>query len=426
MSNKHAALSPSSALKWFNCPGSARMEQLAGKESGVNFKYADEGTAAHFLASEALEDGLYKIPQAWQKRSISVSEDGAKWYVEPDDPRSHLYVTPEMVENVNTYLTELNYYKGEEGLLRTEFQLSIEFITGETEAVGTADAVIIRGDQLQIHDLKYGRTEVEAEENLQLLLYAIAAYDEFRVFENIQSVVMVIHQPRLESVSEWTVEVTTLMEWLGRLQEAASYATEALKKETVSEVTGYLTIGPHCNKGYCKAAAVCPVLNGLVESTVGEVLVTDGKICGIDDVFNLADLGKKAERIPLLLYWTQAVTERLNTEVLNGSEVPGFKVVMGRKGNRKWDDETIVEQELKSMKIGVDTIYAKKLNSPTILEKAAQAGDIGPRQWTKIKEHVYQEPAQLTVVPESDKRQAIKVSKGSDALEGFDNLDLFN
>ena len=50
---KHAILSPSGAEKWVNCAGSARMEQIFKKEETPS-RYAAEGTAAHFLASEIL------------------------------------------------------------------------------------------------------------------------------------------------------------------------------------------------------------------------------------------------------------------------------------------------------------------------------------------------------------------------------------
>ena len=50
----HAKLSPSSADRWMVCPGSTVLE--AGKPDSSS-DFADEGTAAHFLAATCLEKG---------------------------------------------------------------------------------------------------------------------------------------------------------------------------------------------------------------------------------------------------------------------------------------------------------------------------------------------------------------------------------
>lgn len=50
----HAELSPSSAVRWMQCPGSvAACRDLPDTSS----KYADEGTDAHELAAKCLESG---------------------------------------------------------------------------------------------------------------------------------------------------------------------------------------------------------------------------------------------------------------------------------------------------------------------------------------------------------------------------------
>lgn len=48
MPEVHAILSASSSKRWLNCTPSARLEQNFPNESSV---YAEEGTAAHALAS---------------------------------------------------------------------------------------------------------------------------------------------------------------------------------------------------------------------------------------------------------------------------------------------------------------------------------------------------------------------------------------
>jgi RecB family exonuclease len=48
-------------------------------------------------------------------------------------------------------------------------------MTGEKDAIGTADAIVVRGDELIVIDLKTGRNKVEAFCNKQLTIYALAA-----------------------------------------------------------------------------------------------------------------------------------------------------------------------------------------------------------------------------------------------------------
>ena len=50
--SEHAKLSPSSAHRWLQCPGSVALEATCPDDSS---DFADEGTAAHELA-EPLDD----------------------------------------------------------------------------------------------------------------------------------------------------------------------------------------------------------------------------------------------------------------------------------------------------------------------------------------------------------------------------------
>ena len=81
-----------------------------------------------------------------------------------------------MVEAVGHYV-ETVWTLAEGNELMVEQRVDFSHIVGVENSFGTADAVVIVGNELQIHDLKYGRgVQVDAEQNEQLQLYASARW----------------------------------------------------------------------------------------------------------------------------------------------------------------------------------------------------------------------------------------------------------
>ena len=417
---KHAILSPSGSVKWTNCHGAPRMEQLAGKEA--TSPYASEGTAAHFLASEVLsEPGRFNIPDEWRlTRTISVVDGVAYWSKEAPIGNLDGYyfldsgTDEDMCDLVQQYLDSLREYCGDDGMLFAEQALSIECVTGEEGAEGTSDAIIVLPGELQVHDYKHGRKAVSAEYNTQMLVYAAGAVDFYEGMFEFDVATMVIHQPRLGPPSYWTITLEEFKEWVAKIKDSAVRATRALELATDEYETlkTFLYPGDHCRKGFCKARATCPALGKEVADITTEPII---------DCLDLATLAEKAKAVPMIEDWCKAVSVRLHLEAaVEGNQVPGFKVVKGRDGNRKFDNDTEVEALLKSMKVKHDVIYDYKLASPTKLEEAFKAGAIGPRQWPKVVEHIVREPGGLKVVPEYAKGAPIVVDK---ALDDFDIVE---
>lgn len=296
--SSHAKLSPSGAKRWLACAGSLAME--AGVEDKGS-EFADEGTAAHFLASECLEgehDAKFFLSQV-----IEVSDAGVNWWKgEPAGTDGSCFkVDADMCREVQKYIDYV-WAEAGDGEMHIEQRLPI-FGGAIPDQFGTSDAVIVRGTQMHVIDLKYGRgVQVFAEKNEQLMLYALGALDEFDLLGEIEYVLMTVHQPRLNHVDTWECSVSQLRDFEQRAIAAGKRALnladgcETGDGGAIADLEGMLTPGPdQCR--FCKAKATCPALRDQVLETVAgdfEVL-TDGPLGfsgALPVVDNLIALGK--------------------------------------------------------------------------------------------------------------------------------------
>ena len=99
----------------------------------------------------------------------------------------------------------------------------------------------------------------------------------------------------------------------------------------------------------------------------------------------------------LLEPWIAAVREEAHKQMLEGVHIDGFKLVLGRPGNRQWTSTAEAEELLKTFKLKENERYSYKVITPTAAEKRYKAG----------REQIItrSEPAPV-VAPESDKRPA--------------------
>jgi len=416
----HAKFSPSAAHRWIACPGSMVMEKGIPNTSSA---HADEGTAAHFLASECLEQG--RNATDFLNCFIVIKKGNALWSTSDEDKLSSGFnVDLEMAEYVQKYIDAVrSQADGNELMVEQRVEFS-EFI-GSENAFGTADAIIICQSEIQVHDLKYGRTKVDAQGNEQLRLYALGALSQFGLFGDFTQARLVIHQPRIGHVSEEVVSVEDLYEFAHRAKNTVQMIKAVDEGKALFNEQDLLNPGEkQCH--WCKAKATCPALTKAVMTTIaGEF--DDLSTCDLEVELKQAIesvpshgnqlLGKLYAALPLIETWSKAVAVAVTEKLHNGEKVLGFKLVQGRAGNRSWSNAEEAEQVLKSMRLKVEDMYDLKLISPTNAEKLQKAGTIGPRQWSKVESLIVRPEGKPTVAPESDKRPALEVNP----LNDFEN-----
>lgn len=364
----HALLSPSSAARWMVCPGSASLCRHAASDAGQDMSFASEGTFAHEVAAALLM--------------------GAEL------PKSKTYSTSEVADEVRPYV---EYIRTLSGTLLVEQSLGIESITGEADAYGTADAVLVGDEELIVCDLKYGMgVKIDAVDNPQIAIYAGAAYAQFGgLFGDIKRVRAVIVQPRIDHISEWALTVDELQAFLKKISACADTARAQLAANDED-----LCLCPgkaQCQ--FCDASSRCRAYFEFVEKSSGVSLPKPA--C---QLMTNEELARVLPAVEAVEQWCNRVREDAFQQLLAGNSIPGYKLVAGREGRRVWADEKLIEELLKRMKVPVADRYTKKLISPTQAKKLIKQQVLTEKQWLRLEEHIKRSEPKPCVVPESDKR----------------------
>lgn len=397
---QHARIFSASILeRLIACPGSAVLSADAPRTSN---QYSAWGTACHGVAAEALTDG----------DQVYAELDGSK--ITADD--FEFTVDDEMIAVAKVYTDYVRDVAGADGTVLVEQRVSFHqhlALPAEHEAFGTADALIVKGDELIVVDLKTGRgVEVEAD-SAQLKAYALGCLEIAEEVADIERVRLVIVQPRNGGIKEHDLWVDELRAW------ARDHAAPACRR--VLEAVADFSVG-HLNPGesqckFCPAKATCPALREAVADTVlGDAPASPEEFAqayvSAPDEHSPADwIAAALTRVDLIEDWCKAVREEAHKRLAEGQAVPGFKLVAGKRGARAWTDAKSAEELLrKTFRLTVEQAYDLKLISPTSAEKLAKAGDLGPRQWDKLQELVHQPDGKPHVAPESDSRPALAIA----------------
>lgn len=393
----HAKLSPSGAHRWMACPGSVVLEAAFPDKGSI---YADEGTAAHTLAAYCLSGSME--PDAYLGEKIRVGE-------------REFEVDKTMAEHVNDYVRLVRELADGKTLL-VERKVPIGHLTGEKGATGTSDAVIIgsKDKTLIVADLKYGMgVKVDAQDNPQLMMYALGALEAYSVLAEFDKVSMYIHMPRLNHVSEYHVPLENLVSFSNKVRDAAKQVELAQSLDFEADpslLAGFLNPGEkQCR--FCKAKATCPALLAEVTEVVGGSPATADEFAEFMPVNNDVEVGDNylsmaMDKVGLVEDWCKAIRAEVERRLLQGIKVPGYKLVEGKQGNRQWVDSAQAEAALKGLKLKSDDIFEKKIISPTAAEKLLKKT---PEKWDQLQSLITRNSGKPSVAPAADKRPELAI-----------------
>lgn len=343
----HALLQPSSAHRWVHCFGSVQAEGLYPQPPT---DAAEEGTAAHWVASSMLES--YKANPI--KTPIC--------FIDKPAPNG-VIVTDEMIEGIGLYVKDVLKVVNDNGLLQSMIiEQPVPINRVHPDNWGTPDLRIYDKDALRLHvwDFKFGRRVVEHWENWQLIDYGIGGLDEIGNGIDDQHITVELHivQPRAFHVDgpvrSWSMIGSDLRGYANKLSAAAEKATD---------------INPLCRAGEwcrdCNASRACSALQIESAGIVDRV-----------EALNLHDLSPEDTAVELR-YLRRAdvlLGERLKgleTQTMeqhaNGTPTPGFGIGYGQ-GSIKWDKPNNEVIELGDL-LGIDLRKPEAPITPTQAKK---------------------------------------------------------
>ena len=368
----HAMLSPSSADRWIHCPPSALLNSAGGSHDTV---FTREGTLAHAVAELKA-----------RKRFLALGP--RKYASEMKKLRADELWQEEMDGYTDAYIRALDeIYGAFEAPPHVAVEQVVEFGDYVPDGFGTADCLMIGGRALHIVDFKYGKgVPVSADDNPQLLLYALGALLAYEAIYDIDDVRMTIVQPRVtEEAHTFTVRADELLAWAETVVKPAA--------ELAAAGEGEFREGDWCRfcavRGHCRARA-----NANLQAAKMEF--REPPLLSDDEVAEALTLGAR------LKSWLSDLEEYALSASLEGREIPGYKAVEGRSV-RAWTDPDAAFTAARAAGVPDEMLYERKPVTLAALEKI-----MGKKAFSEaLRPYVTTPPGKPTLVPDSDRRPAI-------------------
>ena len=243
-----------------------------------------------------------------------------------------------------------------------DLDMYIPSLPEEDPAGGTADCILIGGGVLHIIDFKYGKgVPVSAEGNPQLSLYALGAYEAYKILYPIERIELHIVQPRIsDEPSEWGCSLTELLAFGRRVKQRAALAIEG--------EGDYRPSKDNCR--FCRAKATC---RARAEKNVELAFGPVGKK---PPLISNEEMGKFLKQGEDVARWIADLQDCALAQCLAGKDVPGWKAVEGR-GSREWTDLDKAFRGLETAGVEAELLWERRPLSVAQAEKVIGKKEFG-------------------------------------------------
>ena len=374
----HSEFSPSRLSRILACPGS--VQACRGNQTTKSSKYAEEGTLLHLAMTKAMEG--VPIDKHMLKPVILESEQ------------------LEALQDCYKYANELSQFTNTG--VGIEKEVTLEGF-GIPEIYGTCDIVMrmVNPDVIHIIDWKFGKgVPVYAEENDQLIAYALGAVEDAKFLNMYQEIWLHIAQPRLNTFSRWQLTQERANEWLDNARKAVLMAS--------SKNAPIIPGEKQCR--WCDVKQICPERLASAEKIAASVFAAHIEVR--DNCVDEERLAQLMLQVPQLESYISDLQDYVKSRLLAGNEFPHFKMVEGRS-TRVWLDEEVALKTLEEH-LPLEQLYETKAKSLAKVEKELPAPE---RKAAWFVELIHKPHGAPTLVNELDKRPALSFQPFKDYIE---------
>lgn len=391
----HSPFGPSSMARNETCPGNIRAVKRARESGIISEKEPDnvwslQGQKEHDMAYGIMRHGHDMKFVSSQvglendvdaQRRVKFSTEVVQKYIDDVDEES--VVDPPVIEyeiklDPKEYFTLMDHPEIDPDLFPLE------------GVGGTCDVMLLTPDlsKVTVIDYKFGRSEVEVEQNIQLGAYGLGAIAEFvtRFGFYPSRLELVIVQPQAsEPVTVYEMDKDGIYKFAHRYFNAV----RAAMMEDAPLRPGCCNWCPL--DGQCRAQQE-EYRKVFKDSPVEEI-----------PYLSEEELGMAANSVKEIKRWIAKVEDACTSRQLMGKTVPGRKLIRKIK-RRRWVDEEKADKFLANQKVPVNERRITKLASPSQAEKLLRShASLTTRGWNNFN-NLWEAPkGDIISVPEDAK-----------------------